>query len=141
MSIEGGGRMNLHASLSVDARHDKVWITFKAENRGERRVWLPRALTDDPRPGGRVFDVRVHPGGAPIAYVGAHAARGGAGWFELPPHSAHTHTVDITSDYAFRPGDHTYELRYAGLALADIHHPDATTALATDPVMFRHVAP
>jgi hypothetical protein len=141
MSIEGGGRMNLHASLSVDARHDKVWITFKAENRGERRVWLPRALTDDPRPGGRVFDVRVHPGGAPIAYVGANAARGGAGWFELPPHSAHTHTVDITSDYAFRPGDHTYELRYAGLALADIHHPDATTPLVTAPVLFRHVAP
>ena len=133
--------MNLHASLSVDARHDKVWITFKAENRGERRVWLPRALTDDPRPAGRVFDVRVHPGGAPIAYVGANAARGGADWFELPPHSAHTHTVDITSDYAFRPGDHTYELRYAGLALADIHHPEATTPLVTEPVLFRHIAP
>jgi hypothetical protein len=141
MSLERGERMNLHASLSVDARHDKVWITFKVENRGERRVWLPRALTDDPRPAGRVFDVRVHPGGAPIAYVGANAARGGAGWFELPPHSAHTHTVDITADYAFRPGDHTYELRYEGVALADIHQPDATTALATDAVMFRHIAP
>jgi hypothetical protein len=141
MSLERGERMNLHASLSVDARHDKVWITFKAENRGERRVWLPRALTDDARPGGRVFDVRVHPGGAPIAYVGANAARGGADWFELPPHSAHTHTVDITADYAFRPGDHTYELRYAGLALADIHHPEATTPLVTEPVLFRHITP
>ena len=136
--------MNLHACLSVDARHDKVWITFRAENRGERRVWLPRALADDPHPAGRVFDVRVHPGGAPVAYVGAAAARtapGTSDWFELPPHSAHTHTVDVTADYAFRPGDHTYELRYVGLALVDIHHPDVTTPLVPEPVMFRHVAP
>jgi hypothetical protein len=141
MSNERGDRMNLHASLSVDARHDKVWITFRAENRGERRVWLPRALDADVRPAGRLFDVRAHPGGAVVAYVGAGAAQGASGWFELPPHSAHTHTIDITADYAFRPGDHTYELRYAGLALADIHQPDATTPLVTEPVMFRHVAP
>jgi hypothetical protein len=143
MSLERGERMNLHASLSVDARHDKVWITFKVENRGERRVWLPRALTDDPRPAGRVFDVRVHPGGAPVAHMGvaARTVPGTADWFELPPHSAHTHTVDITADYAFLPGDHTYELRYEGVALADIHQPDATTAFSTDAVMFRHVAP
>jgi hypothetical protein len=136
--------MNVHASLSVDARHDKVWITFRAENRGERRVWLPRALAADVRPAGRLFDVRAHPGGAPVAYVGPAAAPGApapSDWFELPPHSAHTHTVDITADYAFRSGDHTYELRYAGLALADIHQPDATSPLVTEPVMFRHVAP
>lgn len=133
--------MNLHASLSVDARHDKVWITFRAENRGERRVWLPRALDADIRCAGRLFDVRAHPGGAAIAYVGADAAHAATGWFELPPHSAHTHTIDITADYAFRSGDHTYELRYAGLALGDIHQPDATTPLVTEPVMFRHVAP
>jgi hypothetical protein len=141
MSNEQGGGMNLHASLSVDARHDKVWITFRAENRGERRVWLPLALAADSRPAGRLFDVRAHPGGAPIAYVGAGASRAASGWFELPPHSAHTHTLDITADYAFRAGDHTYELRYAGLALADIHHLDATTPLVTEPVMFRHIAP
>ena len=62
-------------------------------------------------------------------------------WVELAPHSAHTHTVDITSDYAFRSGDHTYELRYAGLALGDIHQLDVTTPLVTDTVMFRHIAP
>jgi hypothetical protein len=108
--------MNVHASLSVDARHDKVWITFRAENRGERRIWLPRALAYDPRPGGRVFDVRAHPGGAPIPYVGPAAAQG-------------------------TPGDHTYELRYEGAVLGDIHQPDATTPLATEPVLFRHIAP
>jgi hypothetical protein len=136
--------MNVHASLSVDARHDKVWITFRAENRGERRVWLPRALAYDPRPAGRVFDVRAHPGGAPIPYVGPAAARGtsaASDWFELQPHSAHTHTIDITADYAFKPGDHTYELRYEGAVLGDIHQLDATTPLATGPVLFRHIAP
>jgi hypothetical protein len=141
MSNEQGGGMNLHASLSVDARHDKVWITFRAENRGERRVWLPQALAADICPAGRLFDVRAHPGGAAIAYVGANAARAASDWFELPPHSAHTHTLDITADYAFRPGDHTYELRFAGLALADIHHPEATTPFVTEPVMFRHITP
>jgi hypothetical protein len=141
MSNEQGGGMNLHASLSVDARHDKVWITFRAENRGERRVWLPQALAADVRPAGRLFDVRAHPGGAPIGYVGANAARDASDWFELPPHSAHAHTIDITADYAFRPGDHTYELRFSGLALADIHHPEATTPFVTEPVMFRHITP
>jgi hypothetical protein len=136
--------MNVHASLSVDARHDKVWITFRAENRGERRVWLPRALAYDPRPVGRVFDVRAHPGGAPIPYVGPAAAQRtpvAADWFELQPHSAHTHTIDITADYAFTPGDHTYELRYAGAVLGDIQLLDATTPLATEPVLFRHITP
>jgi hypothetical protein len=142
--MERGERMNLHASLSVDARHDKVWVTFRAENRGERRVWLPRGLAADTRPAGRLFDVRLHPGGVAIAFVGRAApdtAGAAADWVELAPHSAHTHTVDITSDYAFRSGDHTYELRYAGLALADIHQLDATTPLVTDTVMFRHIAP
>ena len=136
--------MNVHASLSVDARHDKVWITFRAENRGERRVWLPRALAHDPRPAGRVFDVRAHPGGAPIPYVGpaaAHRTSTAADWFELQPHSAHTHTIDITADYAYLPGDHTYELRYEGAVLGDIHQLDATTPLVTEPVLFRHITP
>jgi len=137
--------MNVHASLSVDARHDKVLVTFQVENRGERRVWLPCAVAADARCRGRLFDVRAHPGGTAVAFVGtaaaARPAAGTADWFELPPHSAHTHTIDISPDYAFRPGDHTYELRYAGTLLADIHQPDATSPLVTEPVMFRHIAP
>jgi hypothetical protein len=137
--------MNVHASLSVDARHDKVLVTFRAENRGERRIWLPCALASDARCRSRLFDVRAHPGGAAVPYTGAAAAARGApgasDWFELPPHSAHTHTIDITLEYAFQPGDHTYELRYAGTLLPDIHQREATRPLVTDPVMFRHIAP
>ena len=45
------------------------------------------------------------------------------------------------ADYAYLPGDHTYELRYEGAVLGDIHQLDATTPLATEPVMFRHIVP
>jgi hypothetical protein len=32
-------------------------------------------------------------------------------------------------------------LRYEGAVLGDIHQLDATTPLATEPVLFRHIAP
>ena len=133
--------MNVHACLSAEARHDKVWITFKIENRGERRVWLPRALAADTALGGPLFAVVVQPQGAAVPYVGTLAARGlptQGDWFELAPHSAHTHTIDITPAYAFPAGAHEFELRYEGAALADIRHPDAVTPLAPAPVRFRH---
>jgi hypothetical protein len=134
--------MNVHASLSADARHDKVWITFKVENRGERRIWLPRAIAADTVLSGRLFELRVHPDGAPVAYIGPVAEPGAPGrhdYVELAPHSAHTHTLDITPDYAFPSGAHDYELRYDGVVLGDIQHPEATTALRPMPVVFRHV--
>lgn len=135
--------MNVHATLSADARHDKVWITFKIENRGERRVWLPRTIAADATRTGPLFDLTLQPAGAPVAYTGPTGAQGAlrsTDYFELQPHSAHTHTIDITSDYAFAPGANDYVLRYTGAALADIHQPDATTALVTEPVVFRHAA-
>jgi hypothetical protein len=143
--------MNVHACLEVDARHEKVLVTFKIENRGERRVWLPRAVAADARLRGRVFDLRLFPGDAPVAYVGpdAGAGRGAqadahvdglADYVELAPHSAHTHTIDVSRDYAFAPGEHTYAIRYAGDVVADSRHPDVKTALATEDVMFTHTA-
>jgi hypothetical protein len=142
-ALPEGATMNVHACLSAEARHDKVWITFKIENRGERRVWLPRALAADAALGGPLFALRVQPEGNPVAYVGAMAPPGApakSDWFELAPHSAHTHTIDITPAYAFPAGAHDFELRYEGVALGDIQHPEATTPLVTDPVVFRHAA-
>jgi hypothetical protein len=135
--------MNVHATLSAEARQDKVWITFKIENRGERRIWLPRAIAADAVPGGPVFDVTQWPDGAAIAYIGARRAAApasAADYLELAPHSAHTHTIDITPAYAFAAGSHDYQLRYAGAALADIHRLDAATPLDTEPVRFHHSA-
>ena len=133
--------MNVHACLSAEATHDKVWITFRIENRGERRVWLPRAIAADTALGERLFDLRVRADGSDVPYVGPTVARAAptkGDWFELAPHSAHTHTIDITPAYAFPAGAHDFELRYAGVALGDIQHPDVTTALVTQPIVFRH---
>jgi hypothetical protein len=133
--------MKVHASLSVDARHDKVLVTFRIENRGERRVGLPREIASDTELSRRVFDLREHPGDAEVPYVGRmvkRAAPAADDYIELAPHSAHAHTIDITRSYAFKPGTHTYIIRYEGAALADVHQLDATTGFATEAVMFKH---
>ena len=139
-----GETMNVHASLSVDARHDKVLVTFRIENRGERRVGLPREIASDTALSRRLFDLREHPGDAEVPYTGPmvkRAALGADDYIELPPHSAHAHTIDITRFYAFKPGTHTYVIRYGGAALADVRQLDATTGFATEPVMFSHTTP
>ena len=140
----GGATMNVHASLSVDARHEKVLVTFKVENRGERRAWLPRAVAAEDGLTGRLFDLRAHPGGAEVPYTGPLVKRGpltAADFVELAPHSAHTHTIDITPFYDFAPGQHTYVIRYEGAGLADVKQLEATSALETGEVMFSHTAP
>lgn len=138
---DGEQSMNVHASLSVDARHDKVLVTFKVENRGERRVGLPREIASDTELTRRVFDLREHPGEAEVPYTGRMVKRGPPGlddYVELAPHSAHTHTIDITRFYAFKPGTHTYVIRYGGAALADVRQLDSAADFSTDAVMFSH---
>ena len=140
-AADGGQRMNVHASLSVEAKHEKVLVTFRIENRGERRVGLPRAIAADTELTGRLFDLREHPGGAEVPYTGMMVKRGPLAlddYVELAPHSAHTHTIDITRAYAFKKGTHTYEIRYAGEALADVRQLQSATGFATEPVMFSH---
>lgn len=133
--------MNVHASLSVDARHDKVLVTFKVENRGERRVGLPREIAFDPELARRVFDLREHPGEAEVPYTGRMVKRAPPGlddYVELAPHSAHTHTIDITRAYAFKPGTHTYVIRYEGAALDDVRQLASAAGFVAEPVMFKH---
>lgn len=136
--------MNLHASLSVDAAHDKVLVTLRFENRGERRVWLPRAAASAEMLTGRLFELNEHPGGAELQYLGPMVKRmpfTAADYLELAPHSAHAHTIDITRFYAFKPGTHTYQIRWSGLVLADVKQLDGFTEVSTEPVMFPHTAP
>jgi hypothetical protein len=138
---DGEQRMNVHASLSVDARHDKVLVTFKVENRGERRVGLPREIAASTELTRRVFDLREHPGEAEVPYTGRMVKRGPLtldDYVELAPHSAHTHTIDITRFYAFKPGTHTYVIRYGGTALADVRQLESGADFSTDAVMFSH---
>jgi hypothetical protein len=139
-----GATMNVHASLSTEAAHEKVLVTFRIENRGERRVWLPRTIASAQGLTGRLFELREHPGGAEVPYIGPWVKRGpltATDFMELPPHSAHTHTIDITPFYEFKPGQHTYEIRYAGAALGDVKQIEAASSLETGAVMFTHTAP
>jgi hypothetical protein len=136
-----GEAMNVHASLSVDARHDKVLVTFKVENRGERRVGLPREIALEPELTRRLFDLREHPGDAEVPYTGRMVKRAPPGlddYLELAPHSAHTHTIDISRFYAFKPGTHTYVIRYEGAALGDVRQLGSSAEMRTDAVMFSH---
>ena len=138
---DGEPTMNVHASLSVDARHDKVLVTFKVENRGERRIGLPREIALDPELTRRLFDLRDHPGDAEVPYTGRMVKRAALGlddYVEVAPHSAHTHTIDITPFYAFKPGTHTYVIRYEGAALGDVRQLESASDLQTDAVMFSH---
>src|ERR1043165_6593443 len=99
VGADGERLMNVHASLSVDARHDKVLVSVKIENRGERSVGLPREIATDTELSRRLFDLRRHPGGAELPYTGRMVKRAALtldDYIELPPHSARTHTIDIT---------------------------------------------
>ena len=136
-----GEAMNVHASLSVDARHDKVLVTIKVENRGERRIGLPREIAADTELSRRLFDLRRHPGGAELPYTGRMVKRAALtldDYIELAPHSAYMHTIDITRAYAFEPGTHAYVIRYQGTALADVRQLESAVELSTEPVTFSH---
>jgi hypothetical protein len=133
--------MNVHASLSVDTRHDKVLVSVKIENRGERRVGLPREIAADTELSRRLFDLRRHPGGAGLPYTGRMVKRAALtldDYIELPPHSARTHTIDITRAYAFEPGTHAYVIRYQGSVLADVRQLESAVELSTELVTFSH---
>jgi len=136
--------MNVHASLSTEAAHEKVLVTFRIENRGERRAWLPRSIASAEGLTGRLFELRALPGGEEVEYIGPWVKRGpltAADFMELAPHSAHAHTIDITPFYAFKPGRHSYEIRYVGEALGDVKQLEATSSLETGAVTFEHTGP
>jgi hypothetical protein len=116
-------------------------VTFKVENRGERRVGLPREIAFDTELTRRLFDLREHPGDAEVPYTGRMVKRAPPGlddYVELAPHSAHTHTIDISRFYAFKPGTHTYVIRYEGAALGDVRQLESAAGLSAEPVMFSH---
>jgi len=136
---DGERSMNVHASLSVDARHGKVLVSVKIENRGERSVGLPREIAADTELSRRLFDLRRHPGGAELPYTGRMVKRAALtldDYIELPPRSARTHTIDITRAYAFEPGTHAYVIRYRGAVLADVRRLESAVELSTEPVTF-----
>jgi hypothetical protein len=55
------------------------------------------------------------------------AAPGPADYLEVKPQTTHLNTIDITQAYAFKPGQHSYEIRYAGPWLSSLGKLDAAS--------------
>ena len=121
-------KVNVHHRLEVETGASSVKVRVLIENRGDQSVWIPReiALGDDltaPR-----FSLRTP--GEEVAYTGRmvkRAAPGLADYLEVKPQTTHLNTIDITEAYAFKPGQHSYEIRYAGPWLANPGKLDAAS--------------
>lgn len=134
-------KVNVHHRLEVETGAGKVKVRVLIENRGDQPVWIPReiALGDDlsaPR-----FDLSSSQDG--VAYTGRmvkRAALGPADYLEVKPQTTHLNTIDITQSYAFKPGQHSYEIRYAGPWLSDLGKLDAASIKSSPaiPVKFSH---
>lgn len=121
-------KVNVHHRLEVETGAKSVKVRVLIENRGDQSVWIPReiALGDDltaPR-----FNLRTP--GEEVAYTGRmvkRAAPGPADYLEVKPQTTHLNTIDITQAYAFKPGQHSYEIRYAGPWLSSLGKLDAAS--------------
>lgn len=121
-------KVDVNHRLEVETSASSVKVRVLIENRGDRPVWIPReiALGDDltsPR-----FLLRSREDH--VAYTGRmvkRAAPGPADYLEVKPQTTHLNTIDITDAYAFKPGRHSYEIRYAGPWLAAPDKRDAAS--------------
>jgi len=134
-------KVNVHHRLEVETGAGKVKVRVLIENRGDQPVWIPReiALADDLS--GPRFDLRTSEDA--VAYTGRmvkRAALGPADYLEVKPQTTQLNTIDITDAYAFKPGQHSYEIRYAGPWLASLGKLDAASIKASPaiPVKFSH---
>jgi hypothetical protein len=128
--------------IQVDTRNGKVLVRVTIENKGERTVYLPRALALDKQLVGPLFEIRDSSNGDPIDYIGPMVKRAPLGpgdFVALKPHARLRNTIDITRDYAFMQGRHTYQLSYAGGYLTDLNQLDQVTPVEVEPVLFSHV--
>lgn len=134
-------KVNVHHRLEVETGAGKVKVRVLIENRGDAPVWIPReiALGDDlsaPR-------FALSSTQEAVAYTGRmvkRAALGPADYLEVKPQTTHLNTIDITQAYAFKPGQHSYEIRYAGPWLAGLGKLDAGSIKSSPalPVRFSH---
>lgn len=126
--------------VKVDAGGGKVVVTLTVDNRGRHPVYLPRALYEDDELIAPVFQVR-DAAGKDIEYIGRKVKRGPItkdDYLALQPGAKQANSIDITSSYDFRAGEHTYQLSYSGGYLKDIARLDAVTQVAVAPVTFTY---
>lgn len=129
--------------VEVETGAGKVMVRLAIENHGDTPVWVPREVADSDELIGRRFALRAFPGGAELAYVGPmvkRAAYTADDYLAVAPHTVHVNTIDISRAYAFTPGRHDYEIRYAGPYLGDLARLDQVQHSPSEPVRFTHTA-
>jgi hypothetical protein len=134
-------KVNVHHRLEVETGAGKVKVRVMIENRSDAPVWIPReiALGDDlsaPR-----FALSSLTDAVP--YTGRMVKRGplnAADFLEIKPQTTYLNTFDITQAYAFKPGQHSYEIRYAGPWVTDLAKLEAGGIKSSPalPVRFSH---
>lgn len=135
--------VNVRHRLDVETGDGKVKVRVMIENHGDRPVWVPREIADSDELTGPRFTLRTPQEDVP--YTGKMVKRAAPGpddYLEIKPHTTHLNTIDITGAYAFKPGTHSYEIRYAGPWLPGMEQRDAASIEESPsaPVRFSYTA-
>lgn len=133
--------VNVRHRLDVETGDGKVRVRVMIENRSDKPVWVPREIAEDEQLTGPRFTLRIPQEEVP--YIGRMVKRAAPGpddYLEIKPHTTHLNTIDITGAYAFKPGRHSYEIRYAGPWLSSMAKRDAASIEESPsaPVRFTH---
>ncbi len=142
LAMAGGGKMEWNEQIHAESRDGKVVVTVTVDNASPSAVYVPAALYQERELFGRVFAITLQ-GGGEIAYVGPMVKRGPLGaadFVKVAPGKKLSNTIDITRSYDFKPGTHTYTLRYAGKVLTSLRDFDTAGTGALPGVSFTHTA-
>ncbi|MTW04207.1 hypothetical protein [Pseudoduganella ginsengisoli] len=130
-------------TLTVNASGGRVLVTVVLDNPNGHPMSVPNAIATDKELFGRLFEIRDTATGKLLEYQGPMVKRGALtaeDYFTVQPGMRHTNTLDITDSYAFKPGQNTYQLTYAGFAVPDLGRLEGTVRLSVAPVSFTYRA-
>jgi hypothetical protein len=139
MAAAGGKLMN--QQIEVASRDGKVLVTMQFDNRSAATLYVPKQIAEDGELFGNHFEVKEAASGKVLDYVGPMVKRAPFGPEDYVPVKAKgklRSVLDISRAYAFLPGQHTYQLRYAGNYVADLKQVDKVTPVVTPVVTFTH---
>lgn len=126
--------------MEIDTPNGKVLVQLTFINQGRNTVWIPREMLAKQELTGRRFDLRGFDN-RPVDYTGKmvkRAAPTAADYMALEPGKMVMNTIDITRDYAFQKGRHTYNIGYAGPVVPDIRKPELVEEFPARPVSFTY---
>jgi hypothetical protein len=143
LASQAGGKSmkSFSETLSVASSGGRVLVTAMFDNPTSHPMHVPHAIATDKELLGRLFEIRDTATGKLVEYQGPLVKRGpltADDYFTVQPGTRHVNTLDITDSYAFKPGQHTYQLSYSGFAVPDLAKLDDTVRLSVAPVSFTY---